>query len=41
MGNTGSGKTSQTYNICTRFGFHSISVGDLLREEIKANGRHA
>lgn len=40
-GNTGSGKTTQTNNICHRFGFHNISVGNLLRDEIKQGGRHA
>ena len=41
IGNPGSGKTTQTANICHRFGFNNVSVGDLLRKEIKEGGRHA
>jgi adenylate kinase family enzyme len=41
LGNSGSGKTSQSRNICEKYGFVNISVGDLLREEISKAGRHA
>ncbi len=41
LGNAGSGKTTQTAKVCSAFGFNRVSVGDLLRAEVKQGGRHA
>jgi adenylate kinase family enzyme len=40
LGNSGSGKGTQSKKIAEKFGFHNIATGDLLRAEMKQNGRH-